>query len=256
MDCDIFLSDWTIEMEHFLDTVETIGPGLGFSLFSPLHLLWLVIFLLTTLICCHFYQRSQRQDVWRKWMAGLLLADELFKHVCLLAGGNFLLKYLPLHLCSINIFLIALHAWKPQRLLGHFLYLVCIPASIAALLFPTWSSLPPSNFMHIHSFTVHILLALYPIVLTSGGNIRPSPRQFPKALLLLVGLAIPIYLFNLLFDENFMFLMYPEPGNPLYWFEQQFGSHLIGFPVLIALVFLVMCIPCAFLNTRSRQTSR
>ena len=230
-------------MEHFLDTVETIGPGLGFSLFSPLHLLWLVIFLLTTLICCHFYQRSQRQDVWRKWMAGLLLADELFKHVCLLAGGNFLLKYLPLHLCSINIFLIALHAWKPQRLLGHFLYLVCIPASIAALLFPTWSSLPPCNFMHIHSFTVHILLASIPIILTAVGEIKPSIKYLPGCLAILLGGGAIALVFNLIFDTNFMFLMSAPKGSPLYWFAENTPSHLIGFPVIIAGILIVMLTP-------------
>ena len=238
-------------MDHFFDTVETIPPGFGFSLFSPLHLFWLGAFLLTTLLCCRLYRRSQHRGAWRKWMAALLLGNELFKHVCLLAGGTFLLKYLPLHLCSINIFLIALHAWRPSRLLGTFLYLVCIPASISALLFPTWASLPLCNFMHLHSFTVHALLALYPIVLTAGGDILPSPRQFPGALLLLAGLAVPVYGFNRMFGENFMFLMYPEPGNPLYWFEEQFGSHLLGFPVLIALVFVLMCIPCRFLKSRS-----
>ena len=33
-----------------------------------------------------------------------------------------------------------------------------------------------------------------------------------------------------------MFLMYAPEGNPLYWFQQTFGNHFIGFPVLIAAV--------------------
>lgn len=240
-------------MDHFLDTVETIEPGLGFALFGPLHLGWLFLFLLVSVLCCRGYRNSSCPARWRQTIAALLLADEVFKHVFLLIGGTFLLKYLPLHLCSINIFLIALHAWKPGKLLGNFLYLVCIPASIAALLFPTWACLPFFNFMHFHSFTVHILLALYPIVLTAGGGIQPTVRYFPKALLLLAALAVPVFCFNLLFDTNFMFLMYPEPGNPLYWFEQKFGSHLPGFPVLIAAVVAVMYIPVYFMEKSRRQ---
>jgi len=35
-------------------------------------------------------------------------------------------------------------------------------------------------------------------------------------------------------------LMSADPGNPLYLFEQMWGNHLLGFPVIIAGVLLVM----------------
>lgn len=237
-------------MEHFLDTVETIPSGLGFSLFSPLHLIWLTIGLIVILLSCRFYRRADTtgRARWRKTAAALLVADELFKMIMLTIGGNYMLKYLPFHLCSINIFLIAFHAWTPSKLLGNFLYLVCIPGAISALLFPTWTSLPLNNFMHLHSFTVHILLILYPVVLTSGGDIRPRGRDFFPCLLLLAAMAVPIFFINLLCDTNFMFLMYAEPGNPLEWFQNTCGNHLIGFPVLIAAVMAVMYVPTRFFS--------
>ncbi len=240
-------------MEHFLDTVETIPTGLGFSLFSPLHLTWLAVGLVVILLNCRFYCRAGQagRARWRKITAGLLVADELFKMVMLIIGGNYMLKYLPFHLCSINIFLIAFHAWRPSKLLGNFLYLVCIPGAISALLFPTWTSLPPDNFMHLHSFTVHILLTLYPVVLTTGCDIRPRGRDFFPSLLLLAAMAAPIFFINLLCGTNFMFLMYAEPGNPLEWFQNTFGNHLIGFPVLIAAVMAVMYVPTRFFKHTS-----
>ena len=48
---------------------------------------------------------------------------------------------------------------------------------------------------------------------------------------------------NILLDTNFMFLMYVDEGNPLYLFEQLWGSHLLGFPVIIAGVLIVMYVP-------------
>lgn len=161
----------------------------------------------------------------------------------LIIGGRFCFDYLPFHLCSINIFLITIHAWWPSKILGGYLYTVGIPGAIAALLFPTWTRLPFMNFMHLHSFTVHILLALYPIVLGMTGELAPSFKKLPKYLLLLVAMAIPIYGLNLLLDTNFMFLMYAEEGNPLYLFEQIWGNHLYGFPVLILAVMIVMYLP-------------
>lgn len=175
--------------------------------------------------------------------AVLLLADEAFKQIGLQIGGNFNWDYLPLHLCSINIFLIALYAWKPSRLLDNFLYFICIPAATAALLFPTWTSLPAANFMFWHSTSVHILLAAYPIMLFSGGDIRPSVRYMGKCFLLLLAMAVPIYCVNLLLDTNFMFLMYAPDGNPLAWFRDHVGYHWIGFPVLLVAVFALMDVP-------------
>lgn len=39
-------------MEHFLDTVETIEPGQGFTHFEPEHLAWLAAFVLAALGTC------------------------------------------------------------------------------------------------------------------------------------------------------------------------------------------------------------
>lgn len=232
-------------MQYFLDTTGTIPSGVGWSHFGSLHFIWLAFFLIVLAANCFLYRHlgEKGRRNWRIVIAVLLVADELFKVVMLLIGGRYTPDYLPLHLCSINIFLIAFHAWKPSKLLGGYLYTIAIPATLAALLFPTWTSLPIGNFMHLHSFTVHILLALYPLVLVMSGEIVPKAKDIPKYLLLLAAMAVPIYGVNLWADTNFMFLMSADPGNPLYLFEQMWGNHLYGFPVLIAAILLVMFVP-------------
>ena len=232
-------------MEHFWETVEVIPQGIGFAHYGTLHLCWLAAFLLLTVANCVLYRRlgEKGRKIWRIAVAALLVLDEVYKQIPLFINGLFTLEYLPLHLCSINIFVIAFHAIKPTKTVGNYLYTVCIPGAMAALLFPTWNALPGANYMLIHSFTVHILLALYPIVLTAAGQIKPELKELPKALLLLAGLAAVALICNLLMDANFMFLMYAEPGNPLYLFKEMWGSHLLGFPVIIAGVLLVMHTP-------------
>jgi hypothetical integral membrane protein (TIGR02206 family) len=229
-------------MSRFFDTTESIGEGLGFSHFSTLHLVWLAVCVIVIIGSCFAYKRFQRagRSCFRKIVAWLLVADELFKTVILLYAGRHTVDYLPFHLCSINIFVITIHAYKPSKMLDNFLYTVCIPGALAAMLFPTWKSLPITTGMHWHSFTVHILLMLYPIVLFVNGDMKPELKQLPKSLGLLVVMAIPIYIINLLLNTNFMFLMSADPGNPLYLFEQIWGNHLFGFPVIIVGVLLVM----------------
>ena len=113
--------------------------------------------------------------------------------------------------------------------------------------------LPTANFMYWHSFTVHILLVMYPLVLTAVGEIRPQPRQFPKCLLLLACLAVPVSLFNWVFGTNFMFLSYAEAGTPLVWFEEHWGNHLLGFLVLLPAALAVMAIPAHLLEKRREK---
>ena len=232
-------------MEYFLETSDTIPDGVGFSHFGPSHLTWLMNATTEIAANCLLYRKLKPEGRvrWNKTVALLIIANELFKHTMLIIGDNFLPDYLPLHLCSINIFLIAIHAWRPTIMLSNFLYTVCIPGAIAALLFPSWTKLPVANFMHLHSTTIHIMLVMYPLVLSVNGVLKPSARGIPKCLGLLLVMAGVALVANLAFDTNFMFLMEAEPGNPLYVFEQFFGNHLIGFPILITAVLLVMYVP-------------
>lgn len=232
-------------MKYFLETSDTIVDGVGFHHFELCHILWLAAFVALAISVSIIYRRSDRKV--RRHLqyavAGLIVADEIFKMVMLTVGGNYTLSYLPLHLCSINIILIAIHVFKPSKTLDSFLYSICIPAAAVALLFPSWTKLPFLNFMHMHSFSVHILLALYPIMLTAGGDIKPRARYIPRCLVLLLGMAIPLYFFNNKFGTNYMFLREAEPGNPLYIFEQAFGHHYWGFVVIIPVVLLIMFLP-------------
>ena len=228
-------------MTYFLDTTETIPSGVGFAHFGPLHLMELGLFVLITIACALLYRKAgtaARKKI-RITFAVLLLLDEIFKHAMLLIGSRWTPGYLPIHLCSINVFLVAFHAWKPRKAVSDFLYCVCLPAALAALLFPSWNDLPLGNFMHLHSLSIHMLLAIYPVILLAGGEVSRDPRQIPKCLCILLGLAAVALAANLIFDTNFMFLMYAPDNNPLKWFETTFGHHLIGFPIIITAVLFI-----------------
>ncbi len=232
-------------MKYFFETSGSIESGVGFSHYDLCHILWLVAFAILATGVCILYCKSGNsiRRILRFSVAGLIVADELMKLILLTATGLWTKNYLPLQLCTINIFLIAAHVWRPSRVLDNFLYLICIPAALAALLFPTWTKLPPANLMHIHSFTVHMLLCLYPLMLTVGGDIRPRLRETWKCVLLLIGMAIPVYFINKGLDTNYMFLMEAEDGNPLQIFEKLCGEHLVGYPVLLAALLLLMYAP-------------
>lgn len=232
--------------QHFLDTKETIPAGLEWSHYGPWHLFWLAVMVVfITLLSVQYKKRDDHTRAkWRHVLGLIIPGMEVCKLTILLVNGTYTHDYLPLHLCSVSILLIAIHARRPGPILDNYLYGICIPGAMAAMLFPDWTMLPPVNYNNIHSFIIHILLVAYPVMVTVGGDLRPDWRKLPRCLLFTLCLAVPVYLFNLKFGTNFMFLMYAEPGNPLLIFEELWGHHLLGVPVLgtvfIGLMYLIL----------------
>ena len=81
-------------MEYFLDTTETIISGVGFTHYDILHILWLVLFAGVTIANIIYYRKAspEKRSQWRKIVAALLVADELFKMAGLFMGGNYQLS--------------------------------------------------------------------------------------------------------------------------------------------------------------------
>ena len=229
----------------FFVSSERIPEGVGFQTFGPTHLLWLTAGVIACVVACIFFRKlsdTQRKKT-LKVLGTYIFLQEMVKNLVLILLGDFGWGYLPFHLCGINILLITFDTFKQVKTVRSFLYYFAIPGAALALLFPNWTSMPVWNFFHIHSFTIHFLLVLYPLLLVTTGQVATDLVSALKGVGLLVAMAIPVYGLNLLWDTNFMFLMEPDSGNPLEFFQDLLGSHLWGFPILLPVVILVMYIP-------------
>lgn len=231
----------------FFKTNDKIPEGFGFEAFGITHIIWILIGLLLCVTACIFYKMldEHKRKIMLTILGSYIFLQEMIKNLVLIIMGEFSWGYLPFHLCGINILLIAFDVLKPTKIVRCFLYYFAIPGATLALLFPNWTALPFLNFFHLHSFTIHILLVLYPLLLVSTNQIVADIKLAFKAVLLLVLMTIPVYCLNLLWGTNFMFLMEPDSGNPLEIFENLLGSHLWGFPILLPVVILIMYIPIA-----------
>ena len=241
-------------MQYFWETVESLKAAkiknVGFEHFDLTHMFWLVMCLAVCVLFCVLYRgaTSETRKKLRIYLASVIVVLEVIKLIGVFATGSFTIKYLPLHLCSINIFIIAIHAFKPTKTLDNFLYLLGIPGAFLAMLIPTWTELPIDNFMHIFSFGMHVFLLAYPIMVTVGGDIKPELRHVPKVLALLILFAAVAYAVNSspegqAIRPNFMFLQSASDIAPLRFFKKHFGTHLVAFPVILAGVIAIFYAP-------------
>ena len=239
----------------FFITKDTVPDGMGFSTFGPMHLIWLACIIVCIIAAAMLYKRldDKKRRIMRIVIGSAIIFLEDSKDIFHGIVGEFGVGYLPLHLCGINILLIGFDLFKQNCTVRHFLYYFCIAGASLALLFPNWTTLPCWNFSCIHSFSIHGLLVMYPILLVAGGEVKPDLKTMPKCILLLIGMAIPIYFINLQYGTNFMFLMRPDKGNPLEMFEKLLGNHLWGFPILLPVVMFVMYLPIWLVNKLKKR---
>lgn len=230
--------------------------GMGFQAFGATHILWLLAGLIFWVAACLFYRKLSegKRKIMRTVLGVYIFTQEMVKNLVLLLLGEFSWGHLPFHLCGINILLIAFDVIKETKVVRSFLYYFAIPGAALALLFPNWTDMPVWNFFHIHSFTIHILLVLYPLLLVTTDQVSTDLASALRGTALLVAMAIPVYGLNLLWGTNFMFLMKPDSGNPLEMFEKLLDSHLWGFPILLPVVLLVMYLPARILRNRKIAT--
>ena len=245
--------------DPFFTVYRTARWETSFSLWGREHLLWLGAFCILCAAAIPLYRRMGSRGRRRTLLTltGLLLADELAKHLFLLILGEEDVDYLPLHLCSVGLFVCLWYAVHPNRYAGELLFAVSLPGAVMALLFPGWSILPPWSFLSIHSFTFHMLLCLIPLLLLSSGEIAPDPRRLWFCALFLAATGGPIWFLDLRWGTNFYFLSYPGTGNPLVWFEERFGNpgYQIGLPVCAGILWTLQYVTAGLLRAVKKKRS-
>ena len=236
---------------------DNIPEGLGFQLFGLGHLIWLAAIAAGIAWGCVRYGKADEAGrlTIRRTVSALLIADELLKMGVLMATGWYTADYLPLHLCSINIFTCLWYTLRPNKMAGEVLYALSIPGALVALLSPTWVSLPFVNVMSFHSFTVHGLLILYPMMLLTLGELRPRLGRLWMPLAFMLVTSPLLYLFNTQFDTNFMFLNGTADNIVLETIESittpQF--YILGLATLVFVVWFLMYLPWAILDRSKKR---
>ncbi len=250
-------------MSEFWYTVYTMQEKYGedyqsFTLFGPLHLFWLILALCICVICSIINRRLSEKGKSRflRIIMALLLAEEITRQTVTLVTGQWQPEMMPLHMCSINIFVCLWYVIHPNKLAGNILYALCLPGAVIALFSPTWLALPITNLFHILSEALHILLTLFPVLLL-GGGFRPEPRMLPKVFLCLLGACTVIYPLNKALGTNFFFLNDPDGNIITKVCSSIFGErfYIVGMVIILAVMWVVLYLPWWLKGRKQKSTS-
>ena len=233
-------------MPDFLKSRFTIEPGKGMDSYSLGHFIWLGLLFFLIFFFGKKY-RAADEDKRKKIrivIASLIMLDEIVKDIIMPITGQWDWSFLPFHLCSISVFVVFIHALTGNRMLEEYTYAITLPTASMAMAFPDWTgALPCMNLMCIHSFSIHLLLVLYPCLLFYGGFI-PSAKQLFRLIPIVAFLAFVMYFVNGALGTNFFFVNGGGDGNPLTFLEKYIGGwYRIAFPVIAAICWIPMYLP-------------
>lgn len=222
--------------------------------YSAGHIFWILLSVLVIWYAINHYKKADVEKR-RKMLRNIVIAmfaDEALKWFVTIPTGQWNWAYLPLHLCSMSMFVALLHYKTGSSLSKEFLFAVSLPGAAMALLFPNWTSLPFFNIMCMHSFSIHLLIVIYPCLLLAGGFI-PDIRQLPRLVLYLLLGSAAAFAINSVLDTNFFFMNGADEGNPLSILEGLVGPwYRLGF-LLIALILWSVMYGSVYLIKRKKS---
>lgn len=246
---------------YFFSFETEIPYGLGFRLYGIKHLLWLAGILLFLLSFCLYFRRQndRRKNNLLNLIVILALCFTLGQDTILTATDKMNIRMLPFHLCDLATFIYLIQRLYRSRFLGEISACLLMPGALSAILFPEWTRYPMLNFMTIHGFLYHTLIVLYPLLLLCDRQICPRLSHIWQPVVFLVCLVPPIYLFDTVFQSNYMFLRYAPAGSPIKLLENLMGNpgYLLGYAgmifLLLLLVYALFELFCRLRNRRRKK---
>ncbi len=244
-----------MNFDYFWFTKKHVPDGVGFKVFGTLHIVELLVAAVAIVLLSILFKKLSQKGRERMILTvGILLAvDELVKHIGSLAIGQWEIGFMPLHICSISLILSVIYLFTKNKIIPQILYCLGIPGACVALIIPSWSALPLFNFMHLHSYTVHILLILFPIMLVINGE-RPTFKYFKVAYLAVLVYCVPIYFLNKLWNTDFIFLNGAR-DTPLSFLPDVLGDPWYIFPcaLILGLLMVLMILPWHIIDKKKQK---
>jgi hypothetical integral membrane protein (TIGR02206 family) len=217
--------------------------GAPFILFGPEHLIALGLIVLVNIALVVWGRRASEQTrKWIRWsLAIILIVDELLWHLWNVNIGQWTWQtMLPLHLCSVFVFLSAIMLVTRSYSIYEFAYLLGIAGATQALLTPDAGKYGFPHFRAIQVMVSHGAIVTAAVFMTLVEGYRPTWRSLKRVLIGGNIYMVIIFVFNLLIGSNYLFIAHkPETASVI--------DLLPPWPIYIIFIELIGVVVCLLL---------
>jgi len=196
-------------VEYIKPYITADYQGEPFVLFGQIHLITLgVIFLFIVLI---FFSRNKfserkKEDV-RDTMAAILILNEISWHLWNYFYNEWTIQtMLPLHVCSILVWLGAWMLIKKSFLIYELVYLLGIAGAIQALLTPDVGIYGFPHYRFFQAFISHGFIIIAALYMTFVEEMRPTWKSTIRVFLITNVYMVAVYFINDAIGSNYLYV--------------------------------------------------
>jgi hypothetical integral membrane protein (TIGR02206 family) len=191
--------------------------GEPFQLFGPAHLVALSIVLLIVLLVIYFRKgfSPRLRLITRYTLATILMLNELAWHAWNYFTGQWTIQtMLPLHLCSVLVWLGAYMLVTKSYTIYEFSYFLGIAGALQALLTPDVGIYGFPHFRFFQTMISHGTIILSAIYMTFVEGYRPTWKSVIRVMVWMNVYMVAIGIVNWLIGSNYLFIAHkPETAS-------------------------------------------
>lgn len=189
--------------------------GSAFELFGRTHLAALAALVLLNLFLTRFRNASEGTKAALRWMLALILwVNEFAWHYWNYSVGRWTIQtMLPLHLCSVLVWIGALMLVTKSYRIYEFMYFMGIAGAIQALATPDLGIYGFPHFRFFQTFISHGLIVTSAIYMTVVEGFRPTLKSIPRVVIWMNLYALVVFFINSAIGSNYLMINY-KPETP------------------------------------------
>lgn len=230
--------------------------GGAFVLYGTGHIIALVI--ITTICLSFIYFRNvwgeKEKKFFRYFAVTILILNELAWHTWCVYWGVWSIKTnLPLHLCSICLWLTIFMLFTRNSTMYEIVYFLGIGGAAQALLTPDISRYGFPHFLAFQTFIGHGLLVIVAIYMTVVEGYRPTLQSFKRVFIWTNIYMIPVFFINLAIGSNYLFIRHKPEFPTLLDLLGPWPWYILQLEVVGFAIISLLYIPFLIKDWRAKQ---
>jgi hypothetical integral membrane protein (TIGR02206 family) len=238
-------------MEQFF-AADYTGPA--FELFGAAHIGALLVVVVLNLFLMSYRNSTDLTKGALRWiMALVLLTNEIGWHYWTYSVGRWTIQtMLPLHLCSLLVWLGAFMLMTKNYRVYEFMYFMGIGGAIQALATPGLGEYGFPHFLFFQWFISHGLIITSAIYMTVVAGLRPTWKSILRVAVWMNIYAVIIYFVNITIGSNYL-MINGKPSTPsLLDLLPDWPIYILYMEAIGVITCLVLYLPFAIKDWRSR----
>lgn len=232
--------------------------GEPFQLFGPKHLV--VIAIAAAVILWLFLGWKNPTEEGKRRMryllAGILFVGESAWHIWSIAGGTWTLTYhLPLHICSIMVWMSIIMLLTRSYPIFEFAYFIGMAGALQAFLTPEAGQYGLWHFRAVQTVLVHGTLIIIPIYMSLKEGFRPTGKSFLRVAIGVNAYMVVVYFINLALGSNYLFIMHKPETASLLDVLGPWPWYILSMEALGFAIFFLLYLPWLVKDLRARRTA-